>query len=168
MISNNPDVELVAVPPPHRHYPDKTRHWDQLQSIFTFLVNRPDGAGRVPLNYQQARIVYELLNTDATHLLPIQASDREYELMRKRCHIGQPVRLPGKDGALRIAAGARLVSGVQYDDALGLTPEERLATEIRTAGVIFSKLSVILKYWDHINSIDLSDAIGFQSNQYQF
>ena len=71
-------------------------------------------------------------------------------------------------GALRIAAGARLVSGVQFDDAFGRTPAERLDTEIRSAGVVFNKLSVIVKYWDTLNSYDLSIGDSSEAGYYQF
>ncbi len=172
MIDQNPDLDLIMAPPPPREHPSGSVQWDQLPSIFTFTVNREVDGKHVPLTYDNARIAYRIINMDASYLLPIQASDREYELMRKRCHIGQPVRIPTPGcewiGALRIAAGARLVSGVQFDDALGRTPNERLAMEIRTAGVIFSKISVILKYWEHLAAHDLSEASNFVSNRYHF
>jgi len=172
MIGQNPDLDLIMAPPPLREHPTGSVQWDQLPSIFTFTVNREVDSKRKPLTYDNARIAYRIINMDATHLLPMEASDREYELMRKRCHIGQPVRIPTHSGewigALRIAAGARLVSGVQFDDALGRTPSERLATEIRTVGVIFSKISVILKYWEHLATHDLSEASNYVSSRYQF
>lgn len=158
IIRQNPDLEMIEAPPLNRGHSDGNSHWDELPSIFTFLVYRSNGNVRLPLRYEEARFAYQCINRDVTPFLPIYASDREYELMRKRCHIGQPVRVPREGGewvgALRIAAGARLVSGVQFDEALGKTPKERLETEIRTAGVIFSKLSVIIKYWDHLTSFE--------------
>ncbi len=157
-IRENPDLELMEATPLDRGHSAGNFHWDELPSIFTFLVYRSQGNIRLPLSYEEARFAYQCINRDVTPLLPIFASDREYELMRKRCHIGQPVRVPRDGGewvgALRVAAGARLVSGVQFDEGLGVTPAERLETEIRTAGVIFSKLSVILKYWDHLISFE--------------
>lgn len=171
MISTNPDLELVMAPPHHRGHPGFELCWDQLPTIFTFIVYKDDpDRGRQPLGYEEARFAYRCINIDIARFLPAQTSDREYELARKRCHIGQPVRVKknGGDwiGALRIAAGARLVSGAQFDDAFGATPAERLETEIRTAGVVFGKLSIIVKYWDALTSYDMDSGntqkMGFQ------
>jgi len=173
MIEANPDLQLVMAPPHTRGYLGSDLCWDQLPSIFTFkiyrnvLENKPHA-----LSYDEARFAYQCINLDIARFLPVLASDREYELARKRCHIGQPVRLQESNGewigALRIAAGARLVSGVQFDDAFGRTPAERLDTEIKTVGVVFNKLSVIVKYWDTLNSYDLSIGHSSGAGYYQF
>ena len=159
MIRNNPNLELVMAPLGDRGHQDSEVSWDQLPSIFTFVVYHVKTKSPRPLSYDEARFAYQCVNRDMFRFLPVQASDHECELIRKRCHIGQPVRLTQVGGepigALRIAAGARLVSGVQFDTALGDTPEDRLQTEIRTAGVIFSKLSVIVKYWDELTQYDI-------------
>jgi len=174
MIEQNPDVELLRVPPPSRGKSKAPLSWDELPTIFTFLVYFRDGDGRKSLNYEEARFVYRCINMDISHFLPVHASDREFELSRKQCHIGQPVSLPTKGteriGALRISAGARLVSGVQFDKGFGPTPPERLSLEIRTAGEILSKVSVIIKYWHHLIRFDLStpEVIHFKSGFYRF
>jgi hypothetical protein len=51
-----------------------------------------------------------------------------------------------------MAAGARLVSGVRFDHMLGETQEERLATEISDAGLVLEKLSIIARYWEHLET----------------
>ena len=173
MIKTNPDLELIMAPPHTRGYLGSDLCWDQLPSIFTFIIYRHDSEiKRHPLSYDEARFAYQCINIDIARFLPVQASDREYELARKRCHIGQPVRLQDSNGewmgGLRIAAGARLVSGVQFDDAFGSTPAERLDTEIRTTGVVFRKLSVIVKYWNILNSYDLSCGDTPGAGYYQF
>jgi len=164
MIQDSPDLNLVMAPPHERGSRGQGVSWDQLPSIFTFLVHhRNEAPVRQPLSYDETCIAYRCLNMDVSHLLPIQASDREYELARKRCHIGQPVRIQQEGGrwvgGLRIAAGARLVSGVEFDDALGETPCERLETEIRTVRIILFKLSVIVKYWTDLSEYDLCKGI---------
>jgi len=173
MISTNPDLELVMAPPHHRGHPGFELCWDQLPTIFTFIAYKDSPEhGRQPLSYEEARFAYRCINIDIARFLPAQASDREYELARKRCHIGQPVRVQKNGGvwigALRIAAGARLVSGVQFDDAFGATPTERLETEIRTASVVFGKLSIIVKYWDALNSYDMDSGNVQKMGFHQF
>jgi len=174
MIDANPDLKLVMAPPHERGYGQSERTWDQLPTIFTFLVYRadPESGQRRPLSYDEARYAYYCVNADIARFLPACASDRDHELAAKRCHIGQPVRIHRDNGvwvgALRIAAGARLVSGVQFDDSLGDRPESRLDREIQTAGVIFGKLSVIVKYWNELKKYNISSGANSAAGFYQF
>ena len=50
-------------------------------------------------------------------------------------------------GALRVAAGARLVSRVAFDPTLGATPEARLAAQIANAVHVLDKMDLILRHW---------------------
>jgi len=174
MIDDNPDLRLVMAPPHERGYRQTERSWDQLPTIFTFLVYRADqeSGGQRPLSYDEAKHAYYCLNADIAGILPVYASDRDHELAVKRCHIGQPVRIHQENGiwvgALRIAAGARLVSGVQFDDSLGDRPESRLDREIQTAGVVFSKLSVIVKYWDDLKKYNFTCGSNTSAGFHQF
>jgi hypothetical protein len=160
MIDQNPDLELIALP---RHSaPEDTENvrWDHLQNIFTFFLLKRNhkGSQPSPLTYEDARLAYHWLNMDIARFLPPNAKAPERNLAAKRCHIAQPVRISRKNGqwlaALRMAVGARLVSGVYFDPGLGATPEERLATEIRDAGVVLKKLSLIARHWDKFYRID--------------
>jgi len=173
MINKNTDLELVMAPPHDREHREGEHCWDQLPSIFTFVIYRHDpDSGKQLLTYEEARYAYRCINMDIARFLPLQASDRENELARTRCHIGQPVRIRNDSdqwiGALRIAAGARLVSGVEFDTALGDTSSDRLGTEIQTAGVVFNKLSVIIKYWYSLAGHDLRSGATPSANFYLF
>jgi hypothetical protein len=173
MIRQNPDLELVIAPPHNREPKDTESSWDNLPTIFTFLVYRRNEISKQqPLNYPEACFAYRCLNMDIARFLPVHSSHREQELAQHRCHIGQPVRIfeqcGGWLGGLRIAAGARLVSGVAFDEALGQPPPERLETEIHTAGIVFSKLSIIVRYWSELIRYDLSNGIKPASGFYQF
>jgi hypothetical protein len=163
MIDKNPDLELIA--PPHRNTPkniEKAR-WDRLPNIFTFFLLKRNHKGNTssPLTYEEARQAYRWLNMDIAPYLPSNVKAPQRRLAAKRCHIAQPVRINRKNGqwlaALRMAVGARLVSGVYFDSALGATPRERLATEIRDAGVVLEKLSLIARHWDQFCRIDQDD-----------
>lgn len=174
MIGANSDLRLVMAPPHDRGYPESEFSWDQLPTIFTFLVlmNDPVSGRRRALTYDEARYAYRCVNMDIARFLPIRASDREQEIAAKRCHIGQPVKLHKENdvwvGALRIAAGARLVSGVRFDHSLGEQPSGRLNVEIQTAGLVFNKLSVIVKYWENLNRYELTSGANTAAGFYLF
>jgi hypothetical protein len=88
------------------------------------------------------------LNTDLSSLLPEDAA-----LAARICHIGQPVPLAqpdgeGQMGALRVSAGARLISGEPSHRPLG--PKARLAREFADLAVVFDKIGLILRHWQRL------------------
>ena len=146
-IAANPDVRLVEVARPHR--PD--RGWDDVQTIVSFSV-RPAS----PLGPADARRLYHWLNADIRPGLPRLLTAEAERLACLRCHIGQPVPLPGPDGreigVLRISAGARLVSGEpSHHD---LDEDSRLLREIGDALSVLAKISLILPHWDQLLQAD--------------
>lgn len=147
-----------------RHYEHDEDDWDQIQTIFSFYVRRMDGGARAAcLSYDEAVLVYHWLNSDISTLLPARASNRDRELAGQCGHIGQPVRVQGEDGqwcgALRIAVGARLVSRVAYDPALGADREQRLAQQERSARQVLDKIAVICAYWSDLISTGHAGAL---------
>lgn len=157
-IAENPDLELVAAPGHDRSGRGLPVQWDELPTIFTFLVKKPSsGKGLAePLDFDQAWAAHRWLNSDISGYLPDDASQRDRAIASKRCHIGQPVRMYQNQGvwvtALRVAAGGRLVSWVAFNPLLGETPEQRLAAQIFDAITVFDKLSLIVRYWDNLES----------------
>lgn len=154
-IHRNPDLELVLYPERCEASTNSSANrWDKLQTIFTFYVymSAVNGQKRALLTYKQARLAYKWLNLDLTLLIPDVIKEDENLLASKSCHIGQPVRVRKEDGdwigALRIAVGARLVSGVTFDTHLAESVEQRLAAEVNDAVAVFDKLSLIIRYWD--------------------
>lgn len=134
------------------------------QTILTFTVQRTDGDGGArPLTVEEAQAVYQWLNVDISHQLPLTASEAELTLARRRFHIGQPVKLArcGSSwvGGLRISAGARLVSGVAHDPALGPTREVRLTREIEDAEMILDKIALIVRHFDSLSRGILPPAV---------
>ena len=174
IVDKNQDTELVMAPPPSRGAPDLELSWDQLPSIFTFFVYRTDHETgfRTLLTYDEARFAYKFLNMNIAKFLPVHASENDHYLASKRCHIGQPVKIHKEDGewvgALRIATGARIVSGIQFDYALGSEPEERFNDEIADAKIVFNKLSLIVKYWEDLLEYDLENDASLDANFYRF
>jgi hypothetical protein len=146
-IAANPDLALLDVAPPPR--PDAA--WDSVQTILGFVIRPAD-----PLSPEDARRVYHWLNADLRPGLPSHLTAEQERLACLRCHIGQPVPLPGpagrQIGVLRISAGARLVSGEpSHHD---LDEEARLLREIRDALSVLAKISLILAHWQGLLEAD--------------
>ncbi len=151
------DTVEYCVVPHFRRRGSPAEGWDHLTTIFPFIVfGRADTGERVALSYDQARQVYTWLNRDIANLLPAEATGRERRIAARRCHIGQPVKIDRRGcesvGALRLCAGARIVSGVSFDPALGASPGERLRREIDDARLVFDKIGLIVKHWQALNS----------------
>jgi sphinganine-1-phosphate aldolase len=164
-ILRNPDLRLVSFPVPPRPAGRDLVVWDRLPTIFTFApLLRSPGGGVRPLTPEEARQVYHWLNTDISAMLPPGTADAEISLAAQRFHIGQPVEMMGRQGekmmALRLSAGARLVSGVAYDPALGPAAPQRLEAETRDALAALKKISLILHHFNAITqrSLDGSPA----------
>ena len=134
--------------------------WDQLQTILSFLVLEP-GRGPMrgrPLTLQRARLLYRWLNADVLHVLPETIPEEDRGLAQLLCHIGQPApvlhpALAGQPaGALRISAGARLLSG--EPSHAGLDVDRRLAREIADARRVLDKITLLLRHWAALESAD--------------
>ena len=155
-IEETPELTLVAAPRRPALCDDEHR-WDCLPGIFTFYLHATGEPDSTPcfLSYDETRYAYAYLNQDISGLLPADLPGKELEIARHRCHSGQPVRIRKLSdgcwlGGLRIAAGARLVSGVCFDPILGQDPTERLAREIRDMQILLAKLAIIGRNWRHI------------------
>ncbi|MEA3274164.1 MAG: hypothetical protein U9Q81_02485 [Pseudomonadota bacterium] len=150
-IRQSQNLEPLACAPPERALTCDRGEWDQLQTIFTFKVIKEG----LPLTVVQCRRVYRWLNTNITRGLPPDATELEGHLAATRCHVGQPVkvgRIGGEHiGALRLSAGARLVSGAAHDRSLGPQPATRLTREIWDALTVLGKISLIMKYMDRLD-----------------
>jgi selenocysteine lyase/cysteine desulfurase len=149
-IANLPELELFSAPARPRI---PAGGWDALPSIFTFLIRRtvsPGHRGEV-IDYEDGRRVYHWLNCDVSANLPPDASAEDLRLARQCCHTPQPVKLTrranGWTAGMRIAAGARLVSGVHLDSRLGATREERLHAELRDMQTVLRKAAMIARRW---------------------
>jgi hypothetical protein len=141
-IAAQPGLTLMEAPAIIRVATDED--WERLPSIFTFALQAPHAPNRC-LTPAEARNVYVWLNTDLSALLPENPT-----LAARICHIGQPVPLAqpqgeGQMGALRVSAGARLISGEPSHRPLG--PKARLAREFADLALVFDKITLILHHW---------------------
>ncbi len=152
-LAKHPALTLLEAPPIARTAMDE--EWERLPSIFTFSLQAPHEPARC-LTPAEARNVYMWLNTDLSALLPENPA-----LAARICHIGQPVPLAqpggeGQMGALRVSAGARLISGEPSHRPLG--PKARLAREFADLTLVFDKISLILRHWQTLSAANPSPA----------
>jgi hypothetical protein len=94
------DPHFGYLPVPERSVLSAERHWDQYQSVFSFVpYRRNTEGGYAPLTCSQTRQLYLQLQSDASSM---------------RCQLGQPVPCGMREGvavsALRLCLSARLVS----------------------------------------------------------
>jgi hypothetical protein len=150
---------LVAV----NHQPpgENPVDWDATETIRCFAIRQqavamnPEtaGPGDDYLDLAMARKIYVWLNADLWPALQDVAAAEDQQILRRRCHVGQPVAVAihGRPAAaLRISAGARLVSG--EPSLAHLDPDERLERELSDVTMLFRKLSLILAYFDRLTS----------------
>jgi hypothetical protein len=152
-IRSNPDLVLHEAPPLRR--PDAREGWDFTPTIFPFSILARSEARR-PLGPDDAKRVYFWLNSDLTSCLGVGATGADRRLASRQFHIGQPVTMLGPagvpTGALRLSAGARLVSG--EPSQASLEASERLEREIGDALAALEKISLIMAHWDAVRAAD--------------
>ncbi|GBQ63126.1 hypothetical protein AA103196_0495 [Ameyamaea chiangmaiensis NBRC 103196] len=155
-IATRPSFRLLPTSAPDRPWlPDA---WDDRQTIVSFLVGHGTEDGWRPLDLAAARSVYRWLNADLAPVLRQHGIAASPAIASRLCHIGQPVPVPaagaqgGIAGALRMSAGARLVSG--EPSHAGLAPQTRLAREHADARLVLDKIDLILTAWDVLQAAD--------------
>lgn len=156
-IDDSEELELITAPMLDRFVEAAHIQWDRIRTIYSFFVKaqRSDPERARLLSVEEAQRAYRWLNMDISRLLPPQAGEAERRVAAVRCHIGQPVPIYEDGGgvryaALRISIGARLISGVEFDPALGADRAERFETELRGALTALRKLGLIARHWESL------------------
>jgi hypothetical protein len=154
-ISARPRFALLPTPQPIRDIREEA--WERMISIFVFAIIDPQ-PGQHFLEFEKMHALYRWLNTDLSGILP-----HERLAASKICHIGQPISLPNKNGAkpygaLRISAGARLLSG-ELSHA-HLSNGERLERELQDVKAVFKKIDVILTNWRVVDAANFEPRYG--------
>ncbi len=148
------------VPVNHQPPGENPFDWDATETIRGFAIRRSGLGAAVRaegepeddcLDLAAARKIYVWLNADLWPALSRVASAEDEPVLRRRCHIGQPVAvaIDGRPAAaLRVSAGARLVSG--EPSLAHLDPDDRLDRELSDVTLLFRKLSLILACFDRL------------------
>jgi hypothetical protein len=142
---------LVSLPAPDGHLADLGEEPPGLaaRSIICFALAVGDaGHGRRLATLDECQFLFELLNRDASGLLP-DLAPAERRLAARPMHVGQPVALrPDSTEAptvLRLVVGARFFTIVAYP-ADGDT-EAALAGEIGDAVAALDKLELLVRHF---------------------
>jgi hypothetical protein len=106
-LKNDPVFELLPIPAIDRHPFINSFSWDQIPTIFPFLLYRPGPRQtRVPLDREQTLHIYHLLQSDLAEI-------HESGAAGLRCQMGQPVNCGVRNGvavsALRLCNSSRLI-----------------------------------------------------------
>lgn len=128
--------------------------WDLTATIRSFTLAREGAAPRF-LQLADARKVYIWLNADLAPALEGLTDPEDAATLSRRCHIGQPVAVTiGGEAAaaLRVSAGARLVSG--EPSLAHLAPEERLERELGDVTQLFRKIALILAHFETLSAVN--------------
>ncbi|MDE2162528.1 MAG: hypothetical protein KGJ53_05140 [Alphaproteobacteria bacterium] len=106
-------------------------------TIFPFFVRNGDRM----LGLDEMTKIYHLLNRDISSALPETVKEEDRALAGLKCHIGQPVKLPGGT-VLRINIGARTLSEAwsNDDDAT----ERNICAVIDEIGTVVRKVELIV------------------------
>ena len=149
-ISERPRFALLPPPEPIRDV--RQEAWERMVSVFPFAIVDP-WTERNFLGFEKMQALYRWLNADLSGILP-----HERLASSRICHIGQPIALPNKNGAkpfgaLRISAGARLVSG--ESSHAHLSNGERLERVLQDVRAVFEKIDVILRNWHVVEAANL-------------
>ncbi|MDO9053638.1 MAG: hypothetical protein Q7U37_06905 [Gallionella sp.] len=128
-LMNDPRFEPLEVPSLKREPFTTQQSWDHIQSIFPFMLYRPEtAAGRIPLNRDQMLQIYRQLPVEADGAASL------------RCQLGQPVACGTREGipvsALRLCISARLIGDAYEEKGIDGVIDEALAALDKTAWLI--------------------------------
>jgi hypothetical protein len=110
------------------------------------------------LSHEDCTILYKLLNEDISLLIP-QGLRQEYFLAKRKCHIGQPVKMvhttKADSAVLRINLGSRVISDSWREKDTSIYFQE-IEKQLIQVDIILNKIELILKYWDALRDQYLS------------
>ena len=123
-LANDPAFEPLPVLQLDRRPLIEASSWDHLQTIFSFLLYRPEtDTGRIPLCREETLIVYKQLQVGLAENSPFNRTNPSGGIASLRCQFGQPVACGSRNGievsALRICVSARLIIEAASQDGKG-------------------------------------------------
>jgi hypothetical protein len=146
IIASSPSLGLLQ--PQHR--PEQGRLDDEelaQPTIFAFVIRHNGRA----LALDDCRKIYRALGRDVR--TNVSTNERGPDIAAQICLIGQPVAL-GESAALRICAGARLVTECWSSDED--VARENLQRELGRVGTVVAKIEWLLARIDDLNAVEVS------------
>jgi hypothetical protein len=152
IIASSPALRLL---PPQQSPADESFDEELAQrTIFPFVLTNRGNA----LSLEDCRKIYRMLARDAGSSVSAPLHGRDAEIAAKLCLIGQPVALsqrgPHAVAALRICAGARLVTEAWASDAN--SAYRHLQHELDNVSAIVAKIEWLLEHIDDLNLTEVS------------
>lgn len=141
-IHSDPIFTSLAVPPLDRSALIDMKSWDQLPTIFPFLLRHPLSLGAKPLSREKTEDIYRLLQLDLTGQVGFDLNDTNMKIAALQCQLGQPVLCGERDGfpvsALRLCVSARLIveATAQKGKHFSAVIERALAALEKTAWLV--------------------------------
>ena len=113
-LATDPAFERLRVPELHRHPLVNFKSWDQIPTIFPFLLRcSASGGSSALLNCEETARVWKLLGTDLAGHPDFHFTAGARTIAARRCQLGQPVACGTRSdvpvSALRLCASARLI-----------------------------------------------------------
>jgi hypothetical protein len=152
IIASSPSLRLL---PPQQKPEDGRVDDEELAqtTIFPFVIRHDD---RI-LSSADCRKIYRALARDASNAVSANVPGCDPEIAAKICLVGQPVALGDFErhpiGALRICAGARLVTETWSSDEA--TARGKLQHELGRVGAIVSKIEWLVAHEDGLNATEV-------------
>jgi hypothetical protein len=148
IIASSPSLDLL--PPQQRPEHSSLDDEELVQpTIFAFVIRHNGRA----LALNDCRKIYRALARDARTDVSADARARDPEIAAQVCLIGQPVAL-GESAALRICAGARLVTECWSSDEN--IARQNLQRELGHVGAVVAKIERLLANMDIPNLVEVS------------
>ncbi len=131
-LESDPHFEPLPVLKFDRRPLISVNNWDHLQTIFPFLLYKPETSQRIPLNREQTATIYQQLQSEfvakvptgvQSPLLTAVPNASETDIASIRCQLGQPVACGNRNdipvSALRLCLSSRLLVEATSGDGIG-------------------------------------------------
>jgi hypothetical protein len=113
-LNSDENFSQVSVRPLTRDLLINECSWDELPTIFTFILLRDNKNGlKTPLTQQETQQIYQWLQMDPRDFKRPGITELDGKVEARQCLLGQPVLIGNKDGhltsALRLSLSSRLI-----------------------------------------------------------
>lgn len=113
-------------------------------TVVSFVVRKDNTWFSVP----ELKIIHGLMSQDISERLPTQASDQDKKVASVKCLIGQPVKVIGEKGVLRIALSAPMVSMINNTSSENIVGVPWVVQRhLLEDKIVLDKLDIIARYY---------------------